>query len=143
MLNNELDNLLKEIRGITKINDIAYHEIMDGMLCPIQKIETNTLSNDDWKKAHSSLKIKVKGDYSLEKSVYKRETVYIENVKKDPNSSPAFFEFGIDSILVIPVIKENKTKGIIVIPSIGEIAKLKKEQVEHCKRLVDKFSKTM
>ncbi|MBM7614917.1 GAF domain-containing protein [Alkaliphilus hydrothermalis] len=139
----KLDILFEKLHDITGIHDIAYHEIKGNSLNPIYKTGTPHLSIDKWKKLHSENKVYVDSDSVLPSIVYDKKVLIMSDVKNDSNASNAFSLFGIDSILVFPIVNSNVTIGIIVLASIGKKHIFSKDQVEKCALLVNNFINTL
>ena len=103
MLTNKMDELFEKIKEITDIEDIGYHEILDGKLDPIYKSKTGELSLEEWKRIHAKNPVFIKDDIILQVIIMEKRTVVVSDVKADNRSGSAFFLFGIDSIMVIPL----------------------------------------
>jgi len=134
-----LDELFAKIGQATGLKDIAYHEIKEGRLNPIYKTSTNTLSIESWKKGHYDNPVFIKDTWVLKHIVDTKKYVDISNTKEDSRSSEAFFFFGVDSNLIIPIVKEDNVIGIICTVSINEIHYFTKEEIDQCVKLVDEY----
>jgi hypothetical protein len=136
-----LDTLFSEIKKITGVEDIAYHEVEDGKIIPVYKTQTRKLSNETWKEKHLEYNVKVEETAVLQHVVNKGEFFVINNVKEDPMSAKEFFAFGIESILLFPIKSNNITVATIVLASINEIHNFTQDEIEKCKELVEEFEK--
>jgi acetolactate synthase-1/2/3 large subunit len=134
-----LDEIFKKIQEITGLKDVAYHEIREGRLNPIHKTSTDVLGVEKWKQGHYSNPVYVKDTMVLQYIIDKKDYVYISNTKTDNRSSDAFFFFGVDSILIVPIIDEEKVKGIICIVSIGKLYDITDKQVDRCIDLIKSY----
>ncbi|MFZ5967573.1 MAG: GAF domain-containing protein [Bacillota bacterium] len=139
-MQDELHQLFKELEKITGIGDIGYHQIKDGKLNPVYKTNTQGLSVEKWKKEHAKNTVFVKDTPILQEIIAECKTVFITDTKNDSRSANEFFLFGIDSILIIPVIKDKTVAGIMVVASIGKMRELTEEQIFMCKELVRKYT---
>lgn len=139
MLTNKMDQLFAEIKEITEIEDIGYHEIKDGKLHPIYKSKTGGVSLEEWKMIHDKNPVFIKDDIILQEIITEKRTVVVSEVKVDNRSGSAFLLFGIDSIMVIPVIRNNEVIGIVPIVSMGKVHKFSKNESQRCEELVDRY----
>lgn len=139
MLMNKMDELFQKIKEITHIEDIGYHEIKDGKLDPLYKSKTGDLSLEEWKMIHAKNPVFIKDDIILTDIMTEKRIIVVSDVKEDNRSGSAFFLFGIDSIMVIPVIRNNKVIGIVPIVSMGKVHKFSKYEVQRCKELIDQY----
>lgn len=136
MLTNKMDELFEKIKEITEIEDIGYHAIKGGKLDPIYKSKAGGVSLEEWKKIHSKNPVFIKDDIILQEIMTEKRTVVVSDVKADNRSGSAFLLFGIDSIMVIPVIRNNEVIGIVPIVSIGKVHKFTKNELKRCEELV-------
>lgn len=139
MLTNKVDELFEKIKEITGIEDIGYHQVMEGKLNPIYKSKTGELSLEEWKAIHAQNPVYIKGDSILQEVVMEKRTVVISDVRAEKRSSSAFFLFGIDSIIVIPVVRKNEVIGIVPIVSIGKIHSFSENDIQKCKELIEYY----
>ena len=133
------DELFKKIRDTTGIKDIGYHEIKDGRLKPIYKTKTTELDEGKWKNIHAHNIVYIKEHQILVKIVEEKKSIAISDVSNNELSSKAFFLFGINSILVVPVIENEIVKGIICIASIGQFHDFTFEEQRTCEALVQNY----
>lgn len=134
-----LDELFEKIGQATNLTDIAYHQIKDGRLNPIHKTSTDTLGVERWKNGHYQNPVYIKDTWVLQHVIANKTHVDIANTKQDDRSSEAFFFFGVDSILIVPHIKEDNVEGIICIVSIKELHEFTKEEIDQCVKLVNDY----
>ncbi|MBU5438076.1 GAF domain-containing protein [Tissierella sp. MSJ-40] len=134
-----LVELFEKIHDTTGIEDIGYHEIRDGRLKPIYKTKTNVLSAEQWKDIHAQNVIYIDEHEILMKIAEEKKPIAISDVKSDKLSSKAFFLFGIDSILVVPVMEDEILKGIVCIASIGQPHEFTFEEIEKCEALIQDY----
>lgn len=134
-----LDELFEKITETTGLTDIGYHEIKDGVLNPIYKTNTDVLGIERWKKGHHENPVHIKGTFVLEQIMETKKHIYIYNTKQDKRSSEAFFFFGVDSILIVPIVKENEVKGIICTVAIGKLHEFSEEEINKCVSLVKEY----
>lgn len=136
-----LNELFSKIAEVTNLTDIAYHRIKDGRLNPVHKTNTDVLGIDKWKKGHAENPVYIDKTLVLRQIVGGEKYIHIANTKQDKRSSEAFFFFGVDSILIVPVHGESETdiKGIICIVSINELHDFSKEQIDKCVDIVKKY----
>lgn len=139
----KLDLLFEKLSNITGVEDIAYHQIKDKSLNPIYKTGTPHLSIEKWKEVHGKNRVYVDSDSALPSIVYDKKPLIMSDVKNDSNASNAFFLFGIESILVFPIVKDDSTIGIICVASINKKHIFSDEEVQKCTSLVDEFMKTL
>ncbi|MCX8129370.1 MAG: GAF domain-containing protein [Clostridia bacterium] len=133
-----LDELFAKIRTITGVGDIGYHEIRDGRLNPVHKTNTDALGVEKWKSTHAERPVYIEKTPILKELLNTGKASSIANTKSDSRSDDAFFLFGIDSILIIPVVQEECIKGIICIASIGKLHEFSKEEINECTKAVNK-----
>jgi acetolactate synthase-1/2/3 large subunit len=134
-----LDDLFSMIVNETKVVDVAYHEIANGKLNPIHKTDTSLLGIDTWKKEHYKNPVYIEHTPILQEIVSQKKTVTIMDTHSDSRSANEFFFFGIQSIMIIPVIKNNSVVGIVVVPSIKSPHLFTPEEVEACNELVNNY----
>jgi len=139
MLTNKMDELFEKIKELTGIEDIGYHEINDGKLDPIYKSKTGEVSLEEWKKIHAKNPVFIKDDIILQEIMTEKRTVVVSDVKADNRAGSAFLLFGIDSIVVIPVIRNNEVIGIVPIVSMGKVHRFSKNEVQKCEELVEHY----
>lgn len=135
----KMDQLFSKLTEVTQIQDVGYHEIKDGKLNPIYKTRTEDLDIAKWKETHAQNIVYIKDNPILIEVIESKRPVTISNTKQDPKSSGVFFLFGIDSIMVIPVIKQEVVNGIVVIASIGKLHDFTEDEVSRCEALVKEW----
>lgn len=136
-----LNELFRKIEEVTQIKDVAYHEFKDGKLSPVHKTHTEKLGIEKWKTAHAQNPVYIKDTGILLEIVDKRLPIIVADVENNRLSAPAFFSFGIDSIMILPVIKEDSVVGIICVPSIGKLHNFTTDAVALCKQRIDEYAK--
>jgi acetolactate synthase-1/2/3 large subunit len=134
-----LDELFEKISKVTSLKDVAYHQIKEGKLNPIHKTSTDTLGIDKWKSGHYANPVYIKDTFVLQEIVRTKEYVAISDTKNDTRSSEAFFFFGVDSNLIIPVIKNDEVEGIVCTVSINEVHNFTQEEIDECVKLVNDY----
>jgi acetolactate synthase-1/2/3 large subunit len=136
-----LERLFHKITEVTTIADVGFHIIEKGYLNPIYKTQTEVLGLERWKDEHQRNPVYVKDTLILREIMAKKQPIIINNTKQDNRSANEFFFFGIDSIMIIPVINQEEVKGIICIVSIGEPHQFTKKEMDICIRLIDEYLK--
>ncbi len=139
--NLNLEELFRKINEVTELEDIGYHRIEDGRLKPIYKTQTDVLGMERWKTVHSQNPVYIKDTFILQEVIKKKQPVYIYDTNNDSRSAGAFFLFGVDSILIIPVVRENDVKAIICIVSIGKLHNFTADETDACTRLAEEYLK--
>lgn len=139
MCKRNLEELFKRIQEVTNVQDVALHLFKDGKLNPVQKTQTDQLGIERWKEVHGKNPVYIKNVGILTEIMEEPKTIVIDDTKNDNRSANEFFFFGIESILVIPVIKESIAKGIIVVASIGKLHNFTQEEISRCEELVREF----
>lgn len=139
--NLNLEELFRKINEVTELEDIGYHRIEDGRLKPIYKTQTDALGMERWKTVHSQNPVYIKDTFILQEVIKKKQPVYIYDTNNDSRSAGAFFLFGVDSILIIPVVRENDVKAIICIVSIGKLHNFTEDETDACTRLAEEYIK--
>lgn len=134
---NYLDLLFERITEATGIKDIGYHKIEDGRLKPIYKTNTDILGIEKWKKVHAENPVYISETEMLLQVINTKKPVFINDTNNDPLSANAFFLFGVDSIIVVPIVNEDKVQGIICIVSIGKVREFSLNEVSICESLVN------
>lgn len=134
-----LASLFAELERLTGVADIAYHQIKDGHLNPVLKTKTDHLGVEKWKSVHAQNPVYIERDRLLRDMMVSTQTTVIQDVKNDPLSSDEFFLFGIDSIMVIPVLKDKTAEGIVVVASIGQLHHFTEEEISRAEELVTKY----
>ena len=134
-----LDELFTKIADATKVIDVAYHEIVDGKLNPIHKTDTSLLGIETWKKEHKKNPVYIEQTAVLKEIVTEKKTIVIMDTHSDSRSANEFFFFGIESIMIIPVIKDNTVVGIVVVPSIRSPHFFTQKEIETCNELVNHY----
>lgn len=138
-----LENLFQKISQVTNVEDIGYHRIQDGRLQPVHKTQTDILGIEKWKTVHGEKPVYVKDTYILREITEKKQAIEIYNTKTDQRSADAFFLFGIDSIMIIPVVRQQEVKAIICITSIGKLHQFTEEEMKKCSELADEYLKNL
>ncbi|WOO38959.1 GAF domain-containing protein [Anaerocolumna sp. AGMB13020] len=136
-----LEELFQKISEVTTVEDIGYHRIEEGRLKPFYKTQTDILGIEKWKTVHGQNPVYVKDTFILREITTKKQPIEIYDTKNDTRSADAFFLFGIDSIMIIPVVREDEVKAIICIASIGKYHQFTKEEMETCSKLADDYLK--
>ncbi len=136
-----LEDLFQKIKEVTKLDDIGFHKIEDGRLKPIYKTQTDVLGIEKWKTVHGQNPVYVKETFILQEVINKKQPVHIYDTNNDSRSAGAFFLFGVDSILIIPVIKQEEVEAIICIVSIGRLHNFTPEEIEKCRQLSEQYLK--
>lgn len=139
MLEKKLEELFEKIQEVTKLQDVGYHRIEEGRLKPIYKTQTDVLGIEKWKTVHGQNPVYVEETFILRDVTEKKEPVYIDDTNHDDRSASAFFLFGVDSILIIPVVREDEVKAIICIVSIGGLHSFTKGEIEQCSTLAKEY----
>lgn len=136
-----LDELFAKITEVTTLEDIGLHEIVDGRLRPVHKTQTDALGIKRWKTVHGQNPVYVKDTFILQEVILKKQPVEIYDTKNDSRSAGAFFLFGVDSILIVPIVHSNEVKAIVCIVAIGRLHQFTKEEIETCSHLVKEYTK--
>lgn len=132
-----LEELFEKISSVTKLTDIGYHRVEEGRLKPIYKTQTDILGIEKWKTVHGQNPVYIEDTFILREVRDTKKPVDIYDTNNDPRSAEAFFLFGVDSILVIPVIRQNELKAIVCIVSIGELHNFTQDEIQQCTKLVE------
>lgn len=136
-----LEDLFLKMKEVTMLDDIGYHRIEDGRLKPIYKTQTDVLGIEKWKTVHGQNPVYIKDTYILQEVTNKKHPVHIYDTNNDSRSADAFFLFGVDSILIVPVVRQDEVKAIICIVSIGKLHNFTPDEVETCRQLADEYLK--
>ncbi len=134
-----LEELFQKIVEITDVQDIGYHRIEEGRLKPVYKTQTDTLGIEKWKTVHGQNPVYVKDTYILREITEKRQPVEIFDTHNDSRSADAFFLFGLDSIMIIPVVREDEVKAIICVAAIGKQHQFTREEMDICSSLAEQY----
>lgn len=126
---------------VTTVADVGYHQIEKGHLNPIYKTQTEVLGMERWKAEHQRNPVYVKDTLILREIMTKKQPIIINNTKQDTRSANEFFFFGIDSIMIIPIINQEEVKGLICIVSIGEQHQFTNEEMDICSKLTKDYLK--
>ncbi len=136
-----LNKLFYEIQHVLPLDEIGYHEIRDGKLNPIHKTETNGLSAKKWKDVHSKNPAYIKENPLLIEAINERKTIAVPNTHTDVRSSKEFGLFGIDSILIIPVINyQNEVRSFVIIPTMKRFYDFTESEIIKCEQIVREYS---
>ncbi len=138
---SSLERLFHRITEVTTVTDVGFHNMEKGYLIPIYKTQTHALGMERWKAEHQRNPVYVKDTLILKEIKDKKQPIIINNTKQDPRSANEFFFFGIDSIMIIPVINQEEVKDIICIVSIGEQHQFTKEEMDICSKLINECFK--
>ncbi len=134
-----LEELFQKIKEVTKLDDIGYHRIEEGRLKPVYKTQTDALGIEKWKTVHGQNPVYIKDTYILQEVINKKHPVHIYDTNNDSRSADAFFLFGVDSILIVPVVRQEEVKAIICIVSIGFLHDFTTEEIEKCRQLSEEY----
>lgn len=134
-----LNELFEKISEVTKVEDIGYHRVIDGKLVPYYKTQTDVLGINHWIKVHGENPVSVKGTCILEELFSTMSPVEIYNTKTDKRAADAFFLFGVDSIMIIPVISNEEIKGIVCTVAIDYLHQFTKEEISQCHSFVKQY----
>jgi FOG: GAF domain len=143
MIEERLNLLFAELRELTGVQDIAYHRLANGRLHPVLKTNTDKLGIERWKSVHAEGPVYIARDRLLSDLAANPRPAAVQDVKNDERSADEFFLFGIDSLLVIPVMKSARVEGIVVIASIGEPHFFGEKEIEEATRIVEKYKETI
>jgi GAF domain-containing protein len=135
----KLEELFQKVKEVTKLDDIGYHRIEEGRLKPIYKTQTDILGIEKWKTVHGQNPVYIKDTYILQEVTNKKHPVYINDTNNDSRSADAFFLFGVDSILIIPVVRQNEVKAIICIVAIGKLHDFTQDEIKQCASLSEEY----
>lgn len=136
-----LNKLFNDIQHVIELDEIGYHEIMNGKLNPIHKTETSVLSAKKWKEVHSQNPVYIKNNPLLIEAIDERKIIAVPNTHEDERSSEAFGLFGIDSIMVIPVSNnQNVVKSFVIIPTMKRFYNFTEDEIVKCEQIVSKYS---
>ncbi len=138
-----LEELFAKISEVTNLGDVGYHRIEDGRLKPVYKTQTDELGVERWKKVHGENPVVVKDTIILRELFDKKQAVTIYDTKNDDRSAGAFFLFGVDSILILPVIRKEEIKAIICIVSIGKLHEFTQDEITECSKLANDYLKDL
>lgn len=140
----KINKLFNELYETIGIGDINFHRFVDGLLYPVHIMESDLMGIARWKANHKKLKVKIAGDVVLDKIV-KGEIVYIYDVPNDPESSPAFSNFGIKSLVVYPlfndILNKEKVIGLICIPALDKTTEINSEIINQCGKIIEEFNR--
>lgn len=134
-----LQELFDKITELTSVKDVGYHRIVEGRLNPFYKTSTDILGIEKWKTIHGQNPVYVKDTYILREIIDKKQPIEIYDIDSDTRSADAFFLFGIKSIMIIPVVRQEEVKAIICIASIGLLHKFTVEEIQKCCELSDEY----
>lgn len=143
MENEKLSIYFKQLVEASGVADIGYHKLRDGRVCPVSKTNTSGLSIEAWKDAHAKKPLRVDETLVLQEIVSSKKPVIVNDVKNDPRSANAFFFFGIDSIMIIPVVLEDRVEGIFCLASIGKLHPFTQKQIDDCTAIVEASKEEM
>lgn len=136
---DRLHLLFHELVQLTGVRDIAYHRIADGRINPVLKTNTDQLDVEKWKQTHAAAHVYVEKDFILNDITLNPLTVVVQDVKKDRRSSEEFFLFGIDSIMILPVLEGSNVIGIVVVASIGSLHHFAENEIKQSELLVEQY----
>lgn len=139
-----LHKLFDDIQQTIPLDEIGYHEIKDGKLNPIHKTETSGLSAKKWKEVHSQNPVYIDNNPLLIEAINERKIIAVPNTHADKRSSEAFGLFGIDSIMVIPVINhQNEVKSFVIIPTMKRFYDFTESEIKKCEQIVREYSRLL
>jgi len=124
---------------VTGIEDVGYHIIVDGKLTPKYKTDSKQLDDASWKEVHSQHSVKVEENPVLLEVINEKKTVVINDTSVDRRSYETFALFGINSIMVIPVLEQDVVKGIIVVASIEALHQFTPEEQQASEEIVNRL----
>lgn len=139
MIEAILMELFDRISETTTVTDVGYHRVIDGKLVPVYKTQTDVLGINHWKKVHGENPVSVKGTCILEELFSTMSPVEIYNTKTDERAADAFFLFGVDSIMIIPVVSNGEIKGIVCTVAIGYLHQFTKDEISQCHSFVKEY----
>jgi acetolactate synthase-1/2/3 large subunit len=139
MVFQRLNQLFARLFELTGVPDIAYHEIKDARLCPVLKTNTDKLGIEKWKSVHGQSPVYIEHDQLLSDIVKHPRPLTVQDVKNDRRSPGEFFLFGIDSILILPVLKDKLVKGIVVVASIGKPHHFSEQKVKEAELFLESY----
>ncbi|MBW7474737.1 GAF domain-containing protein [Paenibacillus oenotherae] len=134
-----LDELFQQLNELTGVRDIAYHEIKDGRLSPVLKTNTDVLGVEKWRSVHAQSPVYVEHDKLLSEMMREPRALAVQDVKNDPRSADEFFLFGIDSILILPVLNNRVVRGIVAVASIGGLHEFTEEEIRKAELLLERY----
>ncbi|MFZ5352703.1 MAG: thiamine pyrophosphate-binding protein [Bacillota bacterium] len=138
-----LDKLFENLRSITSIDDIAYHEVRNSRLNPVHKTNTDVLGVELWKKTHAQNPVYIDKTPILKCIMKDKRPIAISNTVNDSRSADEFFHFGIDSILNLPVVVNDKVEGLVVVASIGKLHQFTDTEISICENIVNSYTRQL
>lgn len=134
-----MEMLFQEIKKATGVEDIGYHKIKDGRLNPVYKSKTGEVDLERWIEVHSKNPVYIANNTVLQEVIEAKKPIVVNDVKADHRSTEEFILFGIDSLMVVPIIKDNEVFGIIPIVSVGKIHNFTSSEAVECEEIVKKY----
>lgn len=136
------DNMFNELKAITKTNEFACHGLKEGRkrLNPIYKNDTDEIGLNSWKAFHNENPIYINENDILSEIMMKKKGVAVDDLIAEKRNAPCFTHFGIKSIYVIPLLKDNDVAAFIVIPSLENIYNWTEEIKNKCQIIISKYN---
>lgn len=131
-----LKELFQKLYEATNVADIGCHMILNGRLKPVYKTETDQLGMERWRTVHEENPVLIKNTPILNQIMNDKKPLSIYDTKHDPRSAEEFFLFGVDSVMILPIVREKEVNAIISIVSIGKLHLFTKEEMDACVELI-------
>lgn len=132
-----LENLFNEIEKIIELDEIAYLKFEEGELVPVYKRNTELFTNEEWINFHKNYRTYVKDNKILKKIMDTKEICFIEDTNKLDKKPIEFEKIDVQSVYLIPVIKNDIVSGVIDIVYTGNTKRLTRLQLEKCAKVVE------
>ncbi|HEY0828648.1 MAG TPA: GAF domain-containing protein, partial [Bacilli bacterium] len=129
---------LEKTMGSQDIGIHLYDE-KSRVLKPYHLSSTSHFSEAEWKGKHKQeIELSIDSDMLFHEVVTQKKAVAITDVFADPRPNHhACKTFGIQSLLVMPLVAKGSIFGIVAIPSIGQIKIYSENEKEFCQSIVD------
>lgn len=121
--------------------DIGIHLYNEDkrVLFPYHLASTGHFTEDAWKGKHAAgIHLYIDQDPLFNEIVTQKRAIAIEDVFDDPRPNhDACREFGIQSLLLIPLVAKGIIFGVLALPSIKQRTLYTKDQIDLCQSLAD------
>jgi hypothetical protein len=142
-VNEILQRLFDELKAVLHTAEFGYHSIVDGSLVPVYKNDTEGLKLEKWRAYHANDPVIIKDDIILTELLKTKKSISIDNTNNNIYYSSSYKAFGIFSIYLVPIIKDDNVVGFVDMPVMGKYYSFKKDLKEQCELIIKRYNELL
>ncbi|MDR3597760.1 GAF domain-containing protein [Clostridium sp.] len=138
-----LQRLFHELKTVLHTDEFGYHAIIDDRLVPVYKNDTEGLNLEKWKMYHANNPVIIEDDIVLTEVLRTQKSISIDNTNDNSDYPLCYGVFGIFSIYLVPVIKDDNVVGLIDMPVMGRYYSFKNDIKEQCELIIRRYNELL